>query len=621
MKLKRLLVLLLLVVSAFVLSACGKLGEAGLQGPKGDKGETGDTGAQGEKGPTGDKGATGENGADGLAIEFSFTSEGIAWNYKGSTEKTVGVTFKEILGAMTAANVDSQIEAELAKLDFDYFVDSSLAKKNNGDAVTAYGKSFVMGTSAFAKVSEAIAAANEAAKVEGYTGLTVFVNAGKQEDELPDDDTVAFVVTAPNLTLLGNNYNRSYADHRGSETIYSTRLDVRADNFTFNGFKVQNGFQLRVEGEDADHPVELSNISAIYNELDGIGTKYDGFVSVIEGNKVTNLTVSYNHADEDGRYNSYRFIRAATIENLDASFNDLYCGGAFYDFLNIRTMIKGKVVMNNNRVINSQQSFIWTAGVGVLDAQIEGNYFEEIVGTVVDFRDMKESGDSVVSVKYNTFVHAGYDWRSIRVRTAGYVTNTATVKVYVENNKFLGTETVVNLGTEAEPNMVPTFMNNPVDGGYTAPIYVVGRNFYQLEDGTVLTAVTNDNFGGAAEEGWGEPYATEEEVPAQPQLVKQFTDCKYNTYVGAPSDVYFSDPDCAATAWRYYTKVVLVADESGNLTVSEIIAAGQAKPETYAWLITACDASQADHPEFFEGIEVGMMAVVDKEARTVSFYK
>ena len=50
MKLKKLLVLLLLLGSAFILTACG---EQGLPG---------ETGAQGDKGQTGDKGPTGAQG-------------------------------------------------------------------------------------------------------------------------------------------------------------------------------------------------------------------------------------------------------------------------------------------------------------------------------------------------------------------------------------------------------------------------------------------------------------------------------------------------------------------------------------------------------------------------------
>ena len=118
-------------------------------------------------------------------------------------------------------------------------------------------------------------------------------------------------------------------------------------------------------------------------------------------------------------------------------------------------------------------------------------------------------------------------------------------------------------------------------------------------------------------------YATEEEVPAAPVVyrdpVVEFTGCKKNTYVGATSDVYYSDPACAATSWLYYTKVVLV-EKDGHLEVSEIIAAGTAKPATYAYLITGCDANQGDHPEFFADVKVGMVATVDETNNVVSFY-
>ena len=83
------LVLLLLLVSAFCLTACkqGDQGETGPKGPKGATGADGPVGDVGDKGDTGPAGDTGANGQDGRAPEFKVTEEGVFWRLEGQTDE------------------------------------------------------------------------------------------------------------------------------------------------------------------------------------------------------------------------------------------------------------------------------------------------------------------------------------------------------------------------------------------------------------------------------------------------------------------------------------------------------------------------------------------------------
>ena len=110
------LVVLMVICSAFCLVGCGEQGpqgekgdkgEQGIQGLPGDKGEDGEDGKDGrpgERGPQGiqgiqgEKGDKGDKGEDGREVEFMVDALGIKWRYVGEEEWKDLLTFEDLDG-------------------------------------------------------------------------------------------------------------------------------------------------------------------------------------------------------------------------------------------------------------------------------------------------------------------------------------------------------------------------------------------------------------------------------------------------------------------------------------------------------------------------------------------
>ena len=161
----------------------------------------------------------------------------------------------------------------------------------------------------------------------------------------------------------------------------------------------------------------------------------------------------------------------------------------------------GELVVTDNRVLNSAQSFLYSKGVKNINAEIKNNYLENITSTGIDFRDMKDAeAKAVFNIELNTFNNAGCGWCPIRIRTAGY-TATNELTINVVNNKFIDSAwtdgTVVN------------FIENPsltsAAEGFKQ-IYTVGKNYYEM-NGVAVTELTDDHFTGAAI-SYEAPYAS-----------------------------------------------------------------------------------------------------------------
>ena len=263
MKLRKLLVLLMLVAFALVLSACGAQGEKGPQGPQGDKGDTGATGATGDKGDQGEVGDEGEAGADGVGIEFSFTSEGLAWRYVGSKTWNVGVEYSAIFTAMEEAGVGEMVKAT----GFDYIVDDDYAEYTAGAQLTAYEKELTFGTNAFATLEDAVAAAKVEEAKEGYEGLVIYVAKGQYD---------GCTIDVSKLTFYGPNNGKLGQGERIPEAEVITRVEVIADEVAFVGMKFTETAaivlgRLAVEGENAADAIPVSKFAVQYSYLDATG--------------------------------------------------------------------------------------------------------------------------------------------------------------------------------------------------------------------------------------------------------------------------------------------------------------------------------------------------------------
>ena len=335
-----------------------------------------------------------------------------------------------------------------------------------------------IGETVYATFAEALAAAKE--------GDTITLPAGNYED--------AFTVSVNNLTIQGPNagVDRNQED-RSAEAILTGKITVAASvsGFTLDGCLL-----------DGAGAIELSegatNITLQYCALGKISQ--DGVIRGPSAGEVSNIKMNYNFSDS---FSAYRFAHFnATINGLEMIGNDLTCTSC-YDMLNVAGMLKGTVVIKNNRFVTSLQSFLYVKGVGVMECTIDGNYVEGTANTIVDFRDMKEDGAVKVDIINNEFKQAGLGWMPIRIRTAGYDANDSIV-VNVKDNKFIENHCVAT---------VPEFLNNPSYDSQTDPfkaIYVIGKNYYEV-DGKAYVDVTADCFRNAAisfEQG----YASADEV-------------------------------------------------------------------------------------------------------------
>ena len=366
--------------------------------------------------------------------------------------------------------------------EFDFVVNAEWASQEANAEVEYENLTYKMGETAFKSISEALAKAEE--------GTKILVLAGVYDEKVTVDKN--------NITLLGPNYNIFAGNtNRNAEAQLSNVITLGANNdgFTLNGFEVTGAFQLSIS-ESA------SNTSFIYNVINAASADGTIRINQVEGNVATNLNVSYNYSNN---HKAYRFVWIFNVTNLTFINNELTTSGnaSAYDCINVQGVMKGKIDIIGNTYAGCLQNFIWDKSVGVVNVTIEGNHFEDIACSAIDFRNMVEDGDNTFLIQYNTFVNAGCDWRPIRIRTADYDANDS-ASVTIENNKFIDSYTL--------DGETPTFANNPSVGNNLAQIYTVGRNYYEIE-GVAITSVSDANFAGHAL-AVGEAYATEAECPA-----------------------------------------------------------------------------------------------------------
>lgn len=365
--------------------------------------------------------------------------------------------------------------------DFDIVVNTEWSALAENAEVEYENLTYKMGETAFASISQAVAKAEE--------GQKILVLAGVYDEQVK--------VEKNNIALLGPNYNIFAGNtNRNAEAVLSNVITLGANNdgFVLNGFEVTGAFQLSIS-ESA------SNTSFVYNVINAATADGTVRINQVEGNVATNLNVSYNYSNN---HKAYRFLWIFNVDNLTFVNNELTTSGnaSAYDCINVQGMMKGKIDIIGNTYAGCLQNFIWDRTVGVINVTIEGNHFENIACSAIDFRSMAEDGANSFVIQYNTFVNAGCDWRPIRIRTADYDANDS-IYILIENNKFIDSYTT---------DGVATFANNPSVGGGLEQIYTVGRNYYEIE-GTALTSVDNSNFAGHAI-SVGEAYATEAECPA-----------------------------------------------------------------------------------------------------------
>ena len=368
---------------------------------------------------------------------------------------------------------------EAPKASDNVYVASNVANMEVGATVVVEGITFVVGTTAFSSMKDAI---------EVCTG-TLYVGAGEYEDAITISKS-NLQILGPNYAIAGNSEDRvAEAKILGVITMAEGVTNVSIKGFTFVG-------AARVLLGNNNDGIELS-----YSILDG--TSGDGVIDAIDSNATTvsNIKFNYNYSNN---YTGNRVIRFAGVTNLEALYNDITCTQS-YDFVNASTYIAGEVNISYNTYVNSLQSFIYSKGVKAINAVIEHNNLENIANTGIDFRDMKDANASAKFViRFNTLNNAGCGWCPIRIRTAGY-SSTNSISIEISYNKF-----IESYYADGE---IANFIENPSLSSQSDPfkkIYVVGRNYYVVK-GEVFTDLTDVNFTDAAI-SYEEAFATAEEI-------------------------------------------------------------------------------------------------------------
>ena len=533
MKLRKLLVLLLLLGAAFVLSACG---EQGAQGETGDTGLKGETGAQGDKGPTGpagDAGAKGESGANGVGIQFSYGSEGILWRYIGASEWNAGVSYADIFAKMDEFGANGQANANAKAEAFDYYVAKRLSEETAGASVQAYGKSFTVGTNAFATIGAALDAAKAAAALDGYKGLKIFVDAGEYEEYL--------VVEAANVTLLGHNFNIDpRTETRGDETIILGCFEVEADGFTLNGFslggdkteagtaaKGAEGTKLTSEADVANVILRAKNATLCFNNSEEVSRKqYMICLGAAGDDVIENTKMHHNVIYPTRTGGDVRPVRSTQGTVKDFYFYENFMdnnepAGNYSDAVRLNT-IAGEIFIEDNYCdwnSNNWGYFLGNTANTATLIRVVGNFLgatdDDNYCSGVSIRHVPTSGTSII-IEYNTFYQVSGTNIQINADAALAEENPTTTSI--QYNAFVfGNQTT---GTTALSFSQATFVSSCTFD------YIYSDTTLKLNEKPGATPILPEHM-----------YATEEEVPAAPVVyrdpVVEFTGCKKNTYVGA----------------------------------------------------------------------------------------
>ncbi len=381
----------------------------------------------------------------------------------------------------------NECDQEELPTEFDYSK-LLLAPTLEATVVEVDGVKYYAGETAFTNIADALA------KVTGAT--EIYVLAGTYANEMTIDKN--------DITLVGPNKDVNAKDAtRAEEAVISNKITLAdgVQNFTINGFKLSGSGQLLLGADCA-------NIAFKYNVMDA--TTADGIVRCPASGVVTNLEVSYCYS------NNYKGARVVHVNDALVGFTAIYnyiendttgfaSNSGCFDFMNVAGYLAGEINVKDNTFINSLQSFFYVKGVKALNAVFEGNYFEGIANTVLDFRDMKEANAAVTfEIKGNTFKNAGCGWCPIRIRTAAYAEGN-TISVNVNYNKFI--DSYYNDASG------PQFLENPSFGSQVDPfkvIYNCDYNYYEV-NGAAITELTADNFCGAAS-SWENTFANADDV-------------------------------------------------------------------------------------------------------------
>ena len=283
----------------------------------------------------------------------------------------------------------------------------------------ANGVEYTAGSTAFAKISDAVSFAEE--------GSTIYVFAGSYSDSLN--------ISTEGLSIIGPNFGIDANTTRNSEAIITGVLTIAANNTTINGVKFSGNSNIYLE--------EASNISIlnIYSDSTGYGKHTDpennnrkGFIYSISAT-VTNFELKNSYINIGNSVycrtaiGSYGTFNGMTIENN--TFTHSYAVATVCEAINAYN-VTGKINIKNNNFAFPTSNFVIFLGsyynacteINIIDNNISGltsttagisarkcpagcvvnivgNEIYGMTGNCIDFRYSK--ADSVANIMYNYF--------------------------------------------------------------------------------------------------------------------------------------------------------------------------------------------------------------------------
>ena len=424
---------------------------------------------------------------------FAPDTDGINYYIQNPSYSSQSDPFKKIY--VVGKNLFIENGVVITNVNNTQFLDSAISFEepySSVDEMTGVVTEITIGTTTYETLEDALAAAVE--------GDTIKLPAGEYANPI--------TISVNNLTIQGPNKGVNAANtNRNAEAIFSAKITIAegVQYILINGVEFTGAGAVSLE-------IKVSDITVQYCVF--TKTSQDGVVRGPAEGEVRNIKMLYNYSNA---FTSYRFAHFASVINgLELIGNELECTNT-YDFLNVLGMLKGKVVVKDNKFVKGNQSFMYVLTVGVLDCTISGNYISEIANTFIDLRDMKEDGAVVVNIFNNDFRDSFTNWQNawvpIRIKAGGYDDNDSiAVKVY--DNKFINAGA---LDTDGEYYYLqnPGIANHPEKW---KKIYTVGKNYFEI-DGKVYTDVNNKHFLNSAI-SFEEPYTSEGLVPGFGDIVE-----------------------------------------------------------------------------------------------------
>ena len=449
-----------------------------------------------------------------------------------------------------------------------------------GSTVTVNEKEYTIGKNAFDNLAQAI---NEAVE-----GSVIYVAAGEYSA-----DTATLSVN--NVTVLGPNANvNPVANHeRDNEAKVATVITVNENvsNFVVKGLYLQDKFNIKLTGGN-------ENIEASFNYI--YATSADGIITFSDSNKsVKGLKMNYNYSP---KYVAYRLVYAWNVEDVEIIGNEIWGSNEIQyvcDILNVQGMISGNVTIRDNRFDKLYQSVCYCKGVGVINVLFQNNVCSNVTCTIIDFRDMKASGDNKFNILYNTFDTCGRfvpgntsqaDWGMVRISTAGYK-DTDTIEINVNYNIFKD--------AESDDNGLFVAWNRGKSSSLEKFVKIVNydNNYF---NGKTSSDWPSDYFGNT-DASVANVYTNIEDVPTTEPLDYRFLYAKRIIVINklntqdATDDFaqYYGlcmfDKNTTPDASLYWQKATLAKQEDGTYKVVEVKASGESLSESYDYYLLMFD--------------------------------